>query len=85
VPGTAARIIDQFEEEAKHRRSLENRQTSFIRWETHIGQALAIVFALGAFGLAAFAVYVKQPWVAGIIGSGVITAGVIAFLKGRSS
>jgi len=85
VPGSAARIVAQFEEEAAHRRKLETKQADFVRWDTHIGQALAIVFALGAFAVVAFAVYLKSPWVAGVLGAGVIGAGVIAFINGRNS
>src|SRR5690349_11244724 len=41
VPGGAARIFDQFEREADHRRALEKKQANFVVRDTHIGQALA--------------------------------------------
>jgi uncharacterized membrane protein len=83
VPGAAGRIVDEFQKESDHRRRLERREASFVQWDTHIGQALAIVFALSAFGVVAFAIYRNAPWVAGVLGASVIGAGVVAFLRGR--
>jgi uncharacterized membrane protein len=83
VPGSAARIIDEFQAEAAHRRRLEDKQARFVQRDTHVGQALAIVFALGAFALAGYAVSQGANWVAVVLGGGVIAAGVLAFIKGR--
>ncbi len=85
VPGAAARIVEEFQKEAEHRRKLELREASFVQWDTHVGQALAILFALSAFGVVAFAIYMKAPWVAGVLGASVIGAGVVAFLRGRNA
>ena len=41
APGTARLIVEEFQREAAHRRSLEARQAGFVVRETHIGQALA--------------------------------------------
>lgn len=83
VPGAASRIVGEFEKEAEHRRGLERAQANFVRWDTHIGQALAIVFALAGFGVVCFAIYRNAPWVAAVLGGGLIGAGILAFIQGR--
>jgi uncharacterized membrane protein len=84
VPGSAVQIIDEFRAEAAHRRHLEVRQTSLVVRETHIGQFLAIFFVILMIMIIAFAIWMKAEWVAGLLGTGVIAAGVVAFIKGRS-
>jgi uncharacterized membrane protein len=81
VPGGAARIFDQFEKEADHRRALEKSQTHFVIRDTHIGQALAGAFALAGLSVAAFAIYMGAQWAATIIGGSVLVPIVYAFLK----
>ncbi|WP_165820194.1 DUF2335 domain-containing protein [Microvirga sp. KLBC 81] len=81
VPGGAARIFDQFEKEADHRRALERSQTRFVIRDTHIGQALAGTFALAGLSVAAFAIYAGAQWAATIIGGSVLVPIVYAFLK----
>ena len=84
VPGGAERIFAQFENEAKHRRGLEEQNARFVIRDRHFGQALAGIYALGAFGLTAFAIDRGADWVASILGGGTIVSGVIAFLRVRS-
>jgi len=81
VPGGAARIFDQFEKEADHRRALEAQQAQFVVRDTLIGQILAGAFAVGGLGVAAFAVYMNAQWAAALIGGGVLVPIVYAFLR----
>lgn len=64
-PGTADRIITQFEEQGRHRRKLENR----VVWHNVIsattGQVMAFILLLGALGLGGFLLYHDKP-VAGL-------------------
>jgi hypothetical protein len=64
---------------------MEKQNVKFIVRDTHIGQMLAGVYALAAFGLTAFAIVEQAYWVAGILGGGTIVSGVIAFLRNSQS
>jgi uncharacterized membrane protein len=82
VPGGAARIFQQFEDEAKHRRVMETTNARFVIRDTHIGQALAGLYAVTAFGVTTFAIVEGAYWVAGVLGGGTIVGGIVAFLRG---
>ena len=82
-PGAAAQIIEEFRAEAAHRRKQEDREARLRVRETHVGQGLAIAFVVMMVGLIAFAIWMRAPWVAGVLGTGVIAAGVVAFIRGR--
>lgn len=85
APGSAALIIQEFQAEAAHRRALELGQAKLIARETHVGQALAIAYALAALGVAAYAASVGAEWIGSIVGGGVILSGIVAFLRGRAT
>lgn len=84
APGTAAKIIDEFQAEAAHRRQQERRQFWLVGTETLVGQFSAIVFALGALGVAGYAAYMGAQWIGAIVGGGVIVGGIIALRTGRN-
>ncbi|MGO9673504.1 MAG: DUF2335 domain-containing protein [Methylocella sp.] len=84
LPGSAARIFAQFEAEAEHRRRAELEELRFREREAHIGQLLAGIFAVGAFGVAAFALHVGAYSVAGLVGTTTVLTGVAAFLNRRN-
>jgi uncharacterized membrane protein len=81
VPGGAERIFAQFEAEAEHRRDCEQKQLRFAVRDAHIGQVLAGLYALSAFGVSAYAIYEGAYWVATIIGGTTIVGGIVAFLR----
>ena len=85
VPGAAERILAEFEQEAAHRRQLENRQASIISRDLIIGQLAALLFAIGALAVAAYSASIGAQWIGSIVGGGTIAAVVLAFLKSRSS
>ena len=77
--------IGEFQQEAAHRRALEQIQAAQTGRETLMGQVLALLFAAGALGATAFAIHEHQPWAASVLGGGVIVSGIVAFVKGRSA
>ncbi len=81
VPNGAERIFTQFEKEAEHRRAIEAQDMRFTIRDSHIGQALAGLYALAAFSVTGFAIYMGAYWVAGLLGGGTIVGGVVAFLR----
>lgn len=83
APGTAEKIVAEFQAEADHRRRSERQQGWLIVFETIIGQVSAIVFALSALGVAAYAAYVGAQWIGAIIGGGVIVGGIVALRNRR--
>jgi len=42
---------------------------------------LAGLYALGAFGITAYAIYMGADWVAAVLGGGTIVSGIVAFLR----
>ena len=81
VPNGAQRIFDQFEREATHRRELENKQLHFTIRNSLIGQLLAGIYAVCAFGVTGYAIYAHADWLAAILGGGTIVGGIVAFLR----
>ena len=85
VPGGAERIFKQFEEEGDHRREMEKSNARFLIRDTHVGQLLAGLYAVCAFGVTAYAISRGAEWAAVILGGGTIVGGVVAFLRRRGA
>ncbi|UHD44897.1 DUF2335 domain-containing protein [Aureimonas altamirensis] len=85
VPDAPERIFKQWEEEADHRRAYENRALDGLIKRDRRGQISAIVFAISALALSAWALYLGHPWISGIVGGGTIASVVGAFLYQRKS
>jgi Predicted membrane protein len=83
VPDAPERIFRQWEEETKHRRDYENRALDAFHERTTRGQWAAIVFALAALAVSAFAIGMGHSWVGGVLGGGTIATVVGAFLADR--
>ena len=77
------RIFRQWELEADHRRTYERQALEAAIRQDVRGQISALLFALAALSVAAFALWLGQPWVAGTIGGGTIASVVGAFLYQR--
>lgn len=83
VPEAPERIFRQWESESDHRRAYEHEALeAAIRLEAR-GQISPLVFALSALSVAAFALWLGQPWVAATVGGGTIASVVAAFLYQR--
>lgn len=78
VPDAPERIFKQWEDESAHRREYENRSLDGTLRNDRIGMISAVTFALSAFAL-----WLNQPWVAGVLGGGTIGTVVTAFLYSR--
>jgi uncharacterized membrane protein len=85
VPNGAERIFAQFEKESAHRRDCEEKQLKFLIRDSRIGQGLAGLYALCAFGVTAYAISIGANWVAGVLGGGTIVGGIVAFLRQKKS
>lgn len=85
LPDAPERIFRQWEMESDHRRQYESRALRGTIANDRISRLAAAVFALSALGVAAYAISVNQPWVAGVIGGTTIASVVGAFLYGRHS
>ena len=79
VPGAAARILDEWEAEAAHRRAFERRAVVIEGLERIGGRILAFAFAVAALGVAVYLASIGAEWASGLIGTGTI-ASVVASL-----
>ena len=84
VPDAPERILRQWELEADHRRAYERTALDATVRREALGQISAVLFALTALGVSAFAIWMHEPWVAATIGGGTIVSVVGAFLYRRS-
>ena len=85
VPDAPERIFRQWEAESDHRRAYEREALAAAIRRDARGQVSALVFALTALSVAAFALWLGEPWVAGTIGGGTIASVVGAFLYQRAA
>jgi uncharacterized membrane protein len=72
-------MLEEFHQEAEHRRTLEAAETAFRRR----GQIYGFLTSLAAFGVSGFAVYHQQPWIGSIVGGTTILGLVSIFVLGR--
>ena len=79
MPGAAARILDEWEAEAAHRRAFERRAVVIEGFERIGGRILAFAFAVAALGVAVYLASIGAEWASGLIGTGTI-ASVVASL-----
>jgi uncharacterized membrane protein len=80
VPGSASRIIGEFETEAEHRRGFEKRALFIEGFERISSRIFALLFALAALAIAGYCAYLDQPEVASIIGGATIVSVVTALI-----
>lgn len=85
VPDAPERIFRQWETEAEHRRAYERQALDAAIRRDGRGQISALLFAVAALSVSAFALWLGQPWVAGTIGGGTIASVVGAFLFQRAT
>ena len=90
IPGSAARIIDNWEKEIEHRRDLEKQDSEtrreVIKKQVGIqgrGQIFGLIVALVGMGITGFAIHEGHPVAATILGSFDLVALVTVFVTGR--
>ncbi|ACB96737.1 DUF2335 domain-containing protein [Beijerinckia indica] len=81
LPGSASLIFGEFVKEAEHRRKQEDRESRFRVREGHIGQVLAGLFSIAAFGVTCYALYLGAFKTAVVIGTTTVISGIAAFLN----
>lgn len=81
VPDGAARLFKIFEDETKHRRSMEATSLSYQGRDLLVGKILALAFTLAVMGVVMFAIEKNAPWVAAMLGAGMLGTIVFGFLR----
>ncbi len=79
IPGSAERLFKQFELEADTRRTLTRRGQTHNFIVALSGRVSALVFALAALAVSAYALYLGNTVAASIIGGSTIAMVVTAF------
>lgn len=90
LPGSASRIIRNFEVESDHRRLMESDESEaargFFSRQLHYrdrGQKMGFLIVLAGFGISALAFYLKQPVGGSIITAVDLVALVALFITGK--
>jgi uncharacterized membrane protein len=79
IPDGAERLFRQFEIEADARRAHQRRGQTHNLIVALVGRGAALIFALGALAVAAYALNLGHQWAASIIGGSTIALVVAAF------
>jgi uncharacterized membrane protein len=79
IPDGAERLFKQFEIEAEARREHLRRGQTHNLIVALSGRGAALIFALSALAVSAYALHVGHPWSAAIIGGSTIAMVVAAF------
>lgn len=81
VPNGAARLFQIFEDETKHRREMDSRTLGFQGRDLLIGKIFALLFVLAVLGVTMFAIQNNSPWVAAILGAGMLCTIALGFFR----
>ena len=81
VPDGAARLFKIFEDETKHRREMESSSLRYQGRDLIFGKLMALVFAFGVLGVVLFAIEKNAPWIAAILGAGMLGTIIFGFLR----
>jgi uncharacterized membrane protein len=82
VEGGAERLVREWEAEAAHRRAYEQRALRIEGLERILSRVFAYTFAMAALGVVVYCATIGQPWVAAVIGGGMIAAVVASLIRG---
>lgn len=81
VENGAERIVRAWEIEGDHRRAQELRDQKMFWLNAVLGKVFALIFVLGALAATGYAIYMNQPWLAGVLGSTTLAIVVGAFIE----
>ena len=81
VQDGAARLFNIFEDETKHRREMEAATLKYQGRDLLVGKFLALAFTFAVLGVVMFAIQKNAPWVAAILGAGMLGTIVFGFLR----
>jgi uncharacterized membrane protein len=79
VPNGAARLFEQFEKEATHRREMESSSLHYQGRDLEQGKRNALWFGFGVLIVMALAIYLNAGWVAAVLGGGLLTVIAVTF------
>lgn len=74
-------FFEIFEDETKHRREMDSRTLGFQGRDLLIGKILALFFVLAVLGVTMFAIQNNSPWVAAILGAGMLGTIALGFFR----
>lgn len=83
-PEAAQKFFQWAEDESRHRRALDDKLAESQIEDSRRGITCGLIVSLAGLALAAFAVWMHEPWVAGIIGGGTLVALARAFIVGKN-
>lgn len=83
-PDAAKKFFEWAEEESAHRRKLDEALVASQIRDSRLGLVFGLVIALAALGVAAFAAWLTQPWVAAVIGGGTLVSLARTFIVGKN-
>ena len=81
VPDGAARLFKIFEDETKHRREMELKSLDYQGRSLMAGKPYALAYALAVLSVVGYAIYSKSPWVAVVLGGGMLTTVALGFFR----
>lgn len=81
IPGAADRILRMAEVEQAHRHDVNVRALDGMIREHRRGQCFGMILGVCGLCSAVIAAYLRQPWVAGILGGGTIVSLVSVFVR----
>jgi uncharacterized membrane protein len=79
VPNGAARLFEQFEKEASHRREMESRSLHYQGKDLEHSKRNALLFGFGVLSVMAFAIWMNAGWIAAVLGGGLLTVIAVTF------
>lgn len=83
VPGAAKRIIDQFEAEALHRRTLQRRTQWLPFVDLVFARVSGLLFAAGCLLLIGYAISQGAGWAAAVLSAALVVGGINAIMARR--
>lgn len=83
-PDAAQKFFQWAEEEAQHRRALDEKIVKSHTRDSLLGLCFGLIVALAGLGVAAWAVTCNQPWLAGVLGGSTIVSLAAAFIRGSN-
>lgn len=83
-PEAAQKFFQWAEEEGRHRRALDDKLAESQIEDSRRGITYGLIVSLAGLALAAFAIWMHEPWAASIIGGGTLVALARAFIVGKN-
>lgn len=83
-PDAAQKFFQWAEAESSHRREMDRKLINSQVEDSRRGMTYGLIVSFAGLTLAAFATWMHEPWVAGIIGGGTLVSLARAFIVGKN-